>query len=206
MDALKPLPALALLLAPISAHAQPAADPVARWQLYVDEASARFEVPAVRIERVIRAESGGRTIVNGKPVRSRAGAIGLMQLMPATWATMRDIYHLGDNPDDPHDNIIAGTAYLRMMDARFGYPGLFAAYNAGPERYAAYLAGRSRLPGETIAYLNGITGGRPATTVTVASSPSQFLFALRHDLGELVPQADTPRSDGGIFVIRKGQP
>jgi soluble lytic murein transglycosylase-like protein len=205
MDALKPSLASVLLLAPIYAHAQPVVDPVARWQLYVDEASARFEVPAVWIERVIRAESGGRTIVNGKPIRSRAGATGLMQLMPSTWAAMRDAYHLGADPDDPHANIIAGTAYLRMMRDRFGFPGLFAAYNAGPERYAAYLAGRSRLPGETLAYLGGIIGSRPSVAAMPASPPRQLLFALRHELGEPAPQVDAPGSQNGIFAIRKGQ-
>ena len=40
-----------------------------------------------------------------------------------------------------------------MMYDRFGYPGLFAAYNAGPARYAAHLASRRPLPLETRRYL-----------------------------------------------------
>jgi soluble lytic murein transglycosylase-like protein len=206
MGALRTAPALVLFLEAAAVAAQPAPAEVVRWQPYVDEASERFGIPADWIERVMQAESGGRTALEGNPLRSRIGAIGLMQLMPATWAAMRDTYRLGTDPDDPHDNIIAGTAYLRMMRDRFGYPGLFAAYNAGPERYATYIAGRSRLPGETIAYLAGITGGRLPTRVLAASPPRQLLFALRHDLGEPVPQADTPSSNGVIFAIRKGQP
>lgn len=42
--------------------------------------------------------------------------------------------------------VLAGTAYLRLMYDRFGYPGLFAAYDAGPARYALVLAGRRQLP------------------------------------------------------------
>jgi soluble lytic murein transglycosylase-like protein len=75
--------------------------------------------------------------------------MGLMQLMPATWASMRSALGLGADPYQPRDNILAGTAYLRAMYDRFGFPGLFGAYNAGPGRYGASVnAGRS-LPVET---------------------------------------------------------
>ena len=113
---------------------------IAPWQPIVTEASLRFGVPEAWIERVILAESGGHTTLGGRPIRSRTGAMGLMQLMPGTWSDMRDAWHLGVDPDDPHDNILAGTAYLRAMYDRFGYPGMFAAYNAGPARYATALA------------------------------------------------------------------
>jgi hypothetical protein len=49
------------------------------------------------------------------------------------------------DPHAPRDNILAGTLYLRLMYDRFGYPGLFGAYNAGPGRYASYLARRASL-------------------------------------------------------------
>src|SRR3546814_11645082 len=114
----------------------------------IEEASTRFGIPTSWIERVMRAESRGYTTLNGRPIRSRAGAMGLMQLMPATWADMRARLALGMNPDDPRDNILAGTCFLRLMYDRFGYPGLFGAYNAGPGAYASYLAGKRRLPEE----------------------------------------------------------
>lgn len=149
----------AVLIAAALLAASPArADPVTRWQPHIAEASARFGVPAAWIERVMRAESGGRTMLRGEPITSSAGAMGLMQLMPGTWASMRAQLGLGDDPHDPRDNILAGTYYLKLMHDRFGYPGLFAAYNAGPGRYAAYLAGRARLPAETIAYVRAVTG------------------------------------------------
>lgn len=138
-----------------------AAGPTDRWAPLIAEASIRFGVPAALIERVIRAESGGRTTLNGRPIVSHAGAMGLMQLMPGTWREMRARHALGPEPHDPRDNIIAGTAYLRMMFDRFGYPGLFAAYNAGPARYAAAQRSGRALPAETRAYVAMLTNARP---------------------------------------------
>ena len=64
------------------AVAMPArAESVADWRPYITEASLRFGVPTAWIERVMQAESRGRTSLNGRPIRSRAGAIGRMQLM-----------------------------------------------------------------------------------------------------------------------------
>jgi len=137
---------------------EPASAAVRRWAGEIREASRRFEIPDVWIREVIRAESGGNDSLLGRPVVSRAGAMGLMQLMPATWAEMRLNLGLGHNPFDPHDNIIAGAAYLRAMYDRFGYPGLFAAYNAGPRRFAEHLDMGRPLPRETIAYLSKIAG------------------------------------------------
>ena len=145
-----------------------AAQSVNRWSGYIAEASGRFGVPEDWIRRVMRAESGGRTVLNGRPITSRAGAMGLMQLMPRTWAEMRAPYRLGFDPHDPRDNILAGTAYLRAMYDRFGYPGLFAAYNAGPARYAGHLATGRRLPAETVAYVASVAGSHPAGS---ASAP-----------------------------------
>src|SRR3546814_9964195 len=85
------------------------AESVDRWRLYIAEAAARFGVPAQWIERVMRAESGGRTMLNGRPITSRAGAMGLMQIMPRTWADMRARLGLGNDPHAPRDNILAGT-------------------------------------------------------------------------------------------------
>ncbi|WP_394085940.1 lytic transglycosylase domain-containing protein [Roseixanthobacter finlandensis] len=75
-------------------------------------------------------------------VISSAGAMGLMQIMPATWAELRVRHRLGGNPYDPRESILAGAAYLREMHDRYGSPGFLVAYNAGPGRYEEYLAGR----------------------------------------------------------------
>jgi len=199
MDAVK----LAAALLALAAATPAAADPVGQWQAVIAQASQRFGIPESWIVRVMRAESGGRTELDGHPIRSRTGAMGLMQLMPSTWATIRAACQLGSDPDDPHDNIIAGTAYLRLLYDRFGYPGLFAAYNAGPARYAAYLAGRAPLPGETIAYLRNVAGARVRATAPDAP-PRQLLFALRRDLDGAVESSPVPRAETGLFALRRG--
>ncbi|MDE8652172.1 lytic transglycosylase domain-containing protein [Novosphingobium album (ex Liu et al. 2023)] len=179
MDALRLWIAAASLVFASLAHAQSVAD----WRPYIVEASDRFGVPVAWIEAVMQAESRGRTTLGGRPIRSSAGAMGVMQLMPATWAQMRARLGLGSNPDDPRDNILAGTLYLRLMYDRFGYPGLFAAYNAGPGRYAEHLAGRRSLPSETIGYLASVA---PSARGTVAApmrlNPSAAIFAVRRDV------------------------
>jgi hypothetical protein len=114
---------------------------------YIAEASRRFGVPIAWIRAVMRAESAGES-----RAVSSAGAMGLMQIMPATWADLRARHGLGRDPYDPRDNILAGTAYLRELHDRYGSPGFLAAYNAGPRRYEASLAGRP-LPAETRAYV-----------------------------------------------------
>lgn len=107
-----------------------------RWQSFVTEASRKFHVPESWIRAVIRQESGGRTMQSeNQPITSKAGAMGLMQVMPQTYAQMRDAYNLGADPYDPHDNIIAGTAYLRWLHGKYGFPDMFAAYNDGPGNF-----------------------------------------------------------------------
>lgn len=171
-----------LATAPLVIAAPAHAQSVQNWRPYVVEASSRFGVPVAWIERVMHAESRGRTHLNGRPIRSSAGAMGLMQLMPGTWAAMRARLALGSDPDDPRDNILAGTLYLRLMYDRFGYPGLFAAYNAGPGRYAEHLAGRSALPAETVAYLASVAAtASTKAMIAVEPAPSQSVFAVRRD-------------------------
>jgi hypothetical protein len=102
-----------------------------RWDSIITEASQRFHIPAAWIRAVMRQESGGRTMLgDGVPMVSRAGAVGLMQVLPATYGEMAAQYRLGDNPFEPRDNIMAGTAYLRWLQHKYGYPAMFAAYNA----------------------------------------------------------------------------
>lgn len=126
---------------------------VDRWEVFIAEAARCFGIPEAWIRAVMRAESGGQATVGGQPITSPGGAIGLMQVLPETYAEMRRRHGLGPDPGDPHDNIFAGAAYLREMLDRFGYPHLFAAYNAGPERFEAHRRGEQPLPAETRAYL-----------------------------------------------------
>lgn len=167
MTSLKPILMAGVMVSfGCSAHAEPVrpvatvealqAERLRPWATYVTQASQRFGIPKAWIEAVIMAESGGRMTLKGRPITSHAGAMGLMQLMPGTYEDMRKSYSLGSDPYDPQDNILAGTAYLRTMYDRFGYPGLFAAYNAGPQRYEQSLRG-VKLPKETQDYLAKLT-------------------------------------------------
>jgi hypothetical protein len=125
-----------------------------RWDALISEASQRFHVPKAWIRAVMAHESGGRTMLGvDKPIVSRAGAIGLMQVLPATYDQIAGQHRLGGNPFDARDNIMAGTAYLRWLHQRYGFPRMFAAYNAGPGR----VERGGRLPAETRAYVGGIT-------------------------------------------------
>jgi len=107
---------------------------------------------------VMRQESGGRTVAaDGQPISSSAGALGVMQLMPATYHEMAAQYGLGDDPANPRDNIFAAAGYLSWLKARYGYPAMFAVYNDGPGHYQDHLKGRE-LPEETQNYVKAIAG------------------------------------------------
>lgn len=187
----------AILAAALLLCAAPASAGVDRWAAEIAEASARFAIPEGWIRRVMKAESDGETELSGAPIVSRAGAMGLMQLMPATWIEMRAAYGLGADPFDPHDNIMAGAAYLKAMYERFGYPGLFAAYNAGPRRYSEVRAGRRTLPAETVAYVRKLSGKafRPDVAAP-AARPSWNRLAARQASNALTPGSD------GLFAVR----
>lgn len=124
----------------------PSSDP---WAAHVTEAAERFEIPARWIRAVMAAESDGDA-----RTRSPKGAIGLMQIMPATWEELRAQYDLGSDPWEPRANILAGAAYLRQMHDRYGsIDAMLAAYNAGPQRYDAHRTSGRALPAETIDYV-----------------------------------------------------
>jgi soluble lytic murein transglycosylase-like protein len=207
---------LLVLVAALTAVTPAAADPVDRWSTYIAEASARFGVPEAWIRRVMRAESGGRTTLGGRPIVSHAGAQGLMQVMPGTWRDLRDAHGLGPDPHDPRDNILAGTAYLRAMYDRFGYPGLFAAYNAGPARYAEHLSRGRRLPSETVAYVAQVAGRAPVSrppsaSVSLASAgeqrPSLFVVRAEPSASSSAPEQSAAHPAGAsLFFAVRGAP
>lgn len=191
----------------------------------IAEASQRFGIPTTWIAAVMRAESAGdvRAI-------SSAGAMGLMQVMPDTWAELRIRYGLGRDPFEPRDNILAGTAYLREMWDRYGnVAAMLAAYNAGPGRYDEYLSAARQLPAETRSYVAALTpiliGERPSGGGSTVAPPPDWreaaLFVAREigasaadpaspdrtpdDAPSLVPAAPdalTALQSEGLFVAR----
>ncbi len=95
-----------------SAPSQPstAKSGVQSYDAHIAEAAQRFGLPPAWIAAVMQVESAGHP-----RAVSSAGAMGLMQIMPATWAALRRRHGLGDDPFDPRDNILGGAAYLREM-------------------------------------------------------------------------------------------
>jgi soluble lytic murein transglycosylase-like protein len=131
---------------------------MARWDPLIADAAQRYGVPAAWIRAVMHVESGGRTVQEeDQPITSPAGAVGIMQMMPATYDQMRKQHGLGADPFNPRDSIYASAAYLHWLHGRYGYPNMFAAYNGGPGTLEAYLRGDRALPKETRNYLASVT-------------------------------------------------
>jgi soluble lytic murein transglycosylase-like protein len=98
--------------------------PDPRLMPLIERESARHGFAPELVQAVIQAESG----YNVRAL-SNKGAMGLMQLMPATAADLAVT-----DPYDPEQNVRAGTAYLKRLVDRFGHLELaLAAYNAGPQ-------------------------------------------------------------------------
>jgi soluble lytic murein transglycosylase-like protein len=115
----------------------------------VDGAARETHVPVALLTRLIWTES-----------RFRAGAIspkgaqGIAQFMPATAAERG----LAD-PFDPEQAVPKAARLVADLTRRFGNVGLAAAaYNAGADRVANWLAGSGGLPAETRAYVIAVTG------------------------------------------------
>jgi len=164
----------------------PPGDP---WGPYVNEAAGRFDVPPQWIRQVMRAESGGHLYENGQLITSWVGAMGLMQVMPETYDGLRIRYSLGDDAYDPHNNILAGTAYIREMYDLYGAPAFLAAYNAGPARLDDYLNNVRPLPDETRHYVAKIAPNiqgyfpaqrSPAEDVAMNQIPIDIPTGLRY--------------------------
>ena len=96
----------------------------------IEQYSAKNGLDSAFVKAVIKQESGFQP-----KVTSSCGAMGLMQLMPATANSLgvKDAY-------DPEQNIAGGTKYLKGLLDRFGGDKslALAAYNAGPNAVAKY--------------------------------------------------------------------
>ncbi|MER8764568.1 lytic transglycosylase domain-containing protein [Mesorhizobium sp. M0968] len=156
------------------------------WSRHIREASKRFAIPEQLLRGVMHVESVGDV-----RALSSKGAMGLMQIMPATWQELRIKYRLGDDPYQPRDNILAGAAYLREMLDSFGRSGFLAAYNAGPGRYTEHLLTGRPLPRETVDYVRKLAPLLDGAVLTPrrarhgrgrASSLRATIFPHPHDI------------------------
>jgi soluble lytic murein transglycosylase-like protein len=101
-----------------------------RYDTHIREAALLYQLPDSIIRAVLKVES------NFYPyVVSADGAMGLMQLMPATAANMGV-----RNPFDPRENILGGARFLRILANSFNGDLVLtlAAYNAGPAAVVKY--------------------------------------------------------------------
>ena len=121
---------------------------IGSYEAVIQKMAARYKVEPALIKAVIKAES------NFDPsALSRKGAIGLMQLMPATALNLNV-----SNPYNPHQNIEGVTKYLRNLTGLFGsdLKLVIAAYNAGENAVIKY--GRNIPPyKETRDYVKRVT-------------------------------------------------
>jgi hypothetical protein len=181
----------------------------APWQSFIEDAATRVELPAHRIDALVLAESAGCEFTDGRPTTSTAGAMGLTQIMPATWERFRQRLALGHNPYDPHDNILAGAAYLRELYDRYGWPGASAAYHAGPARYDDHLMTGQPLPQATLDYLARMDrwlarmndDSTALTSVDVSQNHTdRALFVARTASGSTPDNQSEHTTTNGLFV------
>jgi hypothetical protein len=170
----------------------------------VDEASRRFSIPALWIRSVMQVESGSNA-----QALSLKGAMGLMQIMPATYAALRQEFGLGADPYQPRDNIMAGAAYLREMLDLYGTSGFLAAYNAGPARYGEHLATGEPLPEETQVYLSRLTpmlSGAQVGSIAANANPVTWMTAPLFIDDNAMRSSGAIQDDNGGYPNANSQP
>ncbi len=117
-----------------------------RFDAFIRGAASRYQLPESLIRAVVHTESNYHSRAT-----SRAGAMGLMQLMPKTAQALgvRDGY-------DPRQNIYGGSRYLRLLANRYNGDMVLvlAAYNAGAGNVQKY--GGVPPFAETRAYVRGV--------------------------------------------------
>jgi len=156
------------------------------------EAAQRSRLSEAVILRVMHVESRGRA-----NAISPKGAMGCMQIMPATWRYLTRRHGLGDDPWNARFNMIGGALYLAELARRFGFPGAYAAYNAGPERYARHVRGVTTLPAETVAYMASLSGASPGANGRAPRAAEPQTAEVRWQEAGLfarAPEAARPRS------------
>ena len=137
----------------VQAYAAPGG-PGDPWGPFIHEAAAESGVPEPVLYAVMWAESRGCQWLNGRPMQSRTGEAGLMQVPPAIYERFRleSRLPLGRDPWLPRDNIRFAAWSLSRFIRHYGLPRALVAYVYGPtELDAARAAGRP-LPKTAVDY------------------------------------------------------
>jgi hypothetical protein len=171
----------------------------------VESAANLTGVPIVLLTRLVWLESRFRS-----DAISSAGAQGIAQFMPMT-AAERGLA----NPFDPEQAILGAAEFLADLGLRLGNIGLaVAAYNAGPSRVQDWLAGTSRLPPETQAYVQTVTGRSVqdwaserngtmrAERVASGQSCVDTVTSLRIEEGAETPLVTSDLFEGNAITLR----
>ncbi len=158
----------------------------ARFDPLIDAHAEAHGVDADLVRAVIQVESAFNPLAV-----SNKGAMGLMQLMPATATEFGVI-----NPFDPGQNIGGGVRYLKRLLTRYDHKVelALAAYNAGPGAVDRY--GQNVPPyRETRDYVQRITRVKPGTAASAAAKPATRIYRWVEvvDGREVVRYSDRPQ-------------
>ena len=122
--------------------------------LLLESAAQANELPTEFFVRLIWQESRFRPEAIGPRTRTGKHALGIAQFMPGT-ATDRNLL----DPLNPIEALPKAAEFLKDLRGQFGNLGLAAAaYNAGPGRVRAWMAGTTSMPAQTRAYVLAVTG------------------------------------------------
>jgi len=173
--------------------------------MVIKEATRQGVDPKLAVH-VLYKETGN--LANPESAKSKAGALGVMQLMPGT------AKELGVNPLDPMENIQGGISYLKKMYNKYQDPALAAAaYNAGPGRLDRALrseGGLGTLPRETRNYMVGLASGGEVKNFQAGGTmggfedlPPDENFVPRPDLSDVIDPATGQTSFSGYMQPSK---
>src|SRR5262249_55453933 len=122
--------------------------------LLMESAARANKLPVEFFVRLIWRESRFRATAIGPRTRSGKHALGIAQFMPGT-AAERNLL----DPFNPIEALPKAAEFLKDLRGQFGNLGLAAAaYNAGPGRVRAWMAGAASMPAQTRAYVLAVTG------------------------------------------------
>lgn len=158
-----PTPASSMRFAPVPRVSTISREEPASLARLLTETGREFNVDPALVDAVIKVESG----YNPRAMSSK-GAMGLMQLMPAT-AERFGV----ENPFNPEQNVTGGVTYLRYLLNLFNgnVPLSLAAYNAG--EHSVLRAGRIPAIPETVHYVRKVTSLYHPSQEGTSAAPAQ---------------------------------